>query len=146
MFFDDLLVGFTFETGRRALTLQDITEFAQTWDPQPFHIDAAAAAKSPYGGIIASGFHTILIAFNLSLESDVWRDASLGSPGMEHVKWLSPVRPGDTLFVRCRVVSARPSASRPDRGRIDVQNDVFNQDETLVASYLGTHILRRSGP
>lgn len=143
MYFDDLPVGFTYTTQARTLPLEDILEFAHKWDPQPFHIDEQAAKASPYEGIIASGFHTILVAFLLTVQSDTWTKSSMGSPGMKDVRWILPVRPGDKLHVVGEVISSRVSASRPDRGYIEILNDVFNQDGALVAQYQATHILRR---
>lgn len=142
-YFDDLPVGFTFETGSQTLTEKAIIAFAAQYDAQPFHIDAAAAAASPFGGIIASGFHTMLAAFQLTLAAGVWNAASMGSPGMRDIAWKIPVRPGDSLLVRAEVVAARPSASRPDRGRTEIRYDVFNQTGALVMTYTATHILRR---
>lgn len=143
MDFDDLKVGYRFETEARSLSLDDILSFARQWDPQPFHTDPVAAEHSPYGGIIASGFQTILIAFGLILDSGVWRDASMGSPGMEHVKWRRPVRPGDTLRVRGEILASRPSTSRPDRGYTDIHYEILNQQDEVVASFQATQILRR---
>ncbi len=144
MYFDDLPVGYSFETGARTLDLAGITGFAGTWDPQPFHVDAEAAAASPYGGIIASGFHTLLTAFTLTLEADIWNEASMGSPGMDEIRWRQPVRPGDNLRVRAEVVDANASASRPDRGRTTIRYDVLNQEDALVMQFTATHILRRN--
>ncbi|MTJ04895.1 MAG: MaoC family dehydratase [Sediminimonas qiaohouensis] len=143
MYFDDLPVGYRFETGARTLDLEAITGFAGTWDPQPFHVDAEAAAASPYGGIIASGFHTLLTAFALTLEADVWNEASMGSPGMDDIRWRRPVRPGDTLRVHAEVIAAAPSISRADRGRTTIRYDVLNQDDEQVMQYSATHILKR---
>jgi len=143
MFFDDLPVGFRFETGARTLTANAIKVFAQEWDAQPFHLDEAAARASPYVGLIASGFHTILTAFNLTLEASDWSQSSMGSPGMETVRWIKPVYAGDTIHVRAEVVDARASRSKPDRGFVELQYDTVNQDDVLVASYRATHMLRR---
>ena len=143
MYFEDLPKGFTFETGSRSLSESDIIEFARQWDPQPFHIDPEAAAKSVYGGIIASGFHTLLVAFTLTLAASDWSDSSMGSPGMDEVRWLVPVRPGDTLRVRGEVLGARASASRPDRGTVTIRYLIMNQDDAQVAEYTGKHILKR---
>ena len=143
MFFDDLPVGTTFETKAKTLPLDDILEFAQKWDPQPFHIDEKAAKQSPYGGIIASGFHTILVAFVLTLEADIWNEASMGSPGMDELRWLKPVRPGDVLRTKAEVIASTPSTSRPGQGRTQIAYQVLNQDDDVVASYKATHILRR---
>ena len=82
MYFDDLPVGFTHETGSQSLSEEEIIAFARQYDPQPFHIDREAAAESIYGGIIASGFQTLIVAFDLVLNSGVWRDASMGSSGL----------------------------------------------------------------
>jgi len=143
MFFDDLPKGFTFETGSRTLTEDDIIGFARQWDPQYFHIDAQAAAESPYGGLIASGFHTMLTAFNLSLETGVWTEASMGSPGFDSVRWLRPVRPGDTLRVKGEITSSTPSESRPDRGRTGFRHIVFNQNDEVVMTFDSVVIMAR---
>ena len=143
MFFDDLPVGYRFTTEARTLPLAEIVGFARRWDPQPFHTDPEAATASPYGGIIASGFHTILTAFVQTLEADVWNEASMGSPGMDEVRWLKPVHPGDTLQTAAEVMDSTPSQSRPDRGRTTIQYRVYNQHGDEVASYRATHILRR---
>lgn len=143
MYFDELKVGYKFETGARSLSLDDILTFAGQWDPQPFHTDPVAAEQSTYGGIIASGFQTILIAFGLILESDIWREASMGSPGMQDVRWLKPVRPGDSLRVRGEVLASHPSRSRPDRGRTDIAYEILNQHDEVVAAFQATQILKR---
>lgn len=143
MFFDDLPVGYRFETDAQALPLEAITDFARQWDPQPFHIDAAAAAASPYGGIIASGFHTLLTSFMQTLGADIWNEASMGSPGMTDIQWLRPVRPGDRLRTLAEVVASVPSTSRPDRGRTTIAYEVLNQSDEVVMRYTAIHILRR---
>jgi acyl dehydratase len=143
MFFDDLPVGYRFETGARVLPLEEITDFARQWDPQPFHIDEKAATASPYGGIIASGFHTLLTSFIQTLGADIWNEASMGSPGMTDIQWLRPVRPGDVLRTRAEVVASVPSTSRPDRGRTTITYEVENQSHEVVMRYTAIHILRR---
>jgi len=143
MYFEDLKDGYRFETGSSSLSEEDIVRFAALWDRQPFHLDAEAARQSPYGGIIASGFHTLLTAFALTLDADVWNEASMGSPGMDELRWLVPVRPGDTLRARGTVLSSRSSSSRPDRGRTVIRYEVLNQKDEVVMTYLATHILRR---
>ncbi|QGX97460.1 MaoC family dehydratase [Roseovarius faecimaris] len=145
MYLDDLSEGFTFVTDARAVSESDIIGFARQWDPQAFHVDKEAAEASPFGGLIASGFHTMLIAFVLTLEADIWNEASMGSPGMDELRWLAPVRPGDVLSARGTILSVTPSSSRPDRGRAVIKYEVLNQDDQVVMSYLITHILRRSG-
>lgn len=143
MFFDDLEEGFQFETEARSLSREAIVRFARDHDPQPFHLDEEAARTSPYGGLIASGFQTLLTSFVLTLEADIWAEASMGSPGIDELRWLSPVRPDDTLRTRGTVRSSKPSKSRPDRGRTVIFYEVLNQNDEVVMSYLTTHILRR---
>lgn len=146
MFFDDLKVGVRFETEARTLSRDDIVGFAREWDPQAFHLDEEAAHASPYGGLIASGFHTLLTAFVLTLEVDAWKEASMGSPGMEDIRWLLPVRPDDSLRATGTVLESVPSKSRPDRGRTKILYEVFNQKDECVMSYTAIHILRRITP
>ena len=143
MYFDDLPKGYTFETGTRTLSEDDIIGFALQWDPQTFHTDPEVAKGSPYGGLIASGFHTLLTAFNLTLGAKVWNEASMGSPGMENLRWIRPVRPGDTLRVRIEVTSSIPSKSRDDRGRTGFQHTVLNQNGEVVMTYHCVNILAR---
>jgi acyl dehydratase len=144
MYFDDMPVGFRYETGTKTVSREEIIDFARQWDPQPFHLDDEAAKASPYGRLIASGFHTLLVAFTLTLDASDWSGSSMGSPGMDNVRWMRPVYPGDTLQVRAEVVKATPSRSRGDRGYVDVDYEIVNQDGVAVASYRATHILRRA--
>jgi acyl dehydratase len=143
MYFDDLPVGYSFETGTRTLSEDDILGFARSWDPQYFHTDPVAAEASPYGGLIASGFHSLLVGFNLVLAANVWNEAGMGSPGMEHVRWIRPVRPGDTLRVRVEVTASTPSQSRPDRGRTHFRHWVLNQHGEVVMEFDSVVILAR---
>lgn len=143
MFFDDLHVGFSFETDARALPEGEIIAFARQWDPQSFHLDPEAAKASPYGGLIASGFHTLLTAFTLELAAEVWTEASMGSPGMDAIRWLKPVRPGDRLRVRFEVTESRPSRSKPDRGMTRFAHTVLNQHDEAVMTYETMVILAR---
>jgi len=143
MYFDDLPVGYSFETKGRTLSEDDILAFARQWDPQYFHTDPDAAKASPYGGLIASGFHPMLTAFALILDADIWTEASMGSPGMENLRWIRPVRPGDTLRVQAEVTSSTPSKSRNDRGRTGFQHRVLNQNDEVVMSYSCVNILAR---
>ena len=143
MYFDDLTPGDRFETAARSLREDDILAFARQWDPQPFHTDPEAARASPYGGLIASGFHTLLTGFTLTLEAGIWNESSMGSPGMEEIHWLLPVRPGDSLSVRAEVLDSVPSRSRPDRGRVRIAYEVVNQDDAVAMRYTITHILAR---
>ena len=143
MYFDDMAVGFRFQTEARVLTAEAIKRFAQEWDPQPFHLDEEAAKASPYGQVIASGFHTMLAAFRLSVEANVWSESSMGGAGMKEVRWLKPVYVGDEIHVVAEVVDARASRSKSDRGIVEIRNDIFNQSGDMVAQYLAVHILAR---
>ncbi len=115
-YFEDFRVGEKFRTKEKTLSAKEIVEFARLYDPQPFHVDEKAAAESPYGGIIASGFHTIVTSFRLFLDTGVIGTTGMGSPGMDSVRWMKPVRPGDTLAVEAEVMEARASRSEPGRG------------------------------
>ncbi|WP_249200537.1 MaoC family dehydratase [Thetidibacter halocola] len=143
MAFEDFPLGHRFTTSTVTLTEEAIIAFAQANDPQPFHLDAEAAKESPYGGIIASGFQTMIEAFKLTLAEGGWADASMGSPGMEEVRWILPVRPGDTLHVEAEVLKSTASRSKPDRGFTVIRYDVLNQAGERVMSYTSTHMLRR---
>ncbi|MCL5777878.1 MaoC family dehydratase [Limibaculum sp. FT325] len=143
MFFDDLPVGYSFETAERALGEDEIIAFAKQWDPQSFHTDPEAARASPYGGLIASGYHTLLTAFTLELAANVWTEASMGSPGMDALRWLKPVRPGDRLRLRVEVTESRASRSKPDRGIARFAHTVLNQNDEAVMTYDTMVILAR---
>lgn len=142
MYFEDFTPGFRYGNGSKTLTREAIMAFAGEWDPQPFHVDEEAAADTPYGGLIASGWHTLAVAHTLLLEAVDWTAASLGSPGLENVQWLRPVRPGDSLRVEGEVLTAQKSRSRPDRGFARARYEIFNQKDEKVAEYTATHMLR----
>lgn len=141
-YFEDFPVGRSFKTGGATLSEAQILSFAWEWDPQPFHIDTEAAKDWGYGGLIASGWHTLLIAFRLVVQENVWVRCSLGSPGVENLRWLLPVRPGDTLRCHGEVLEARESASKPDRGLVKLRYDILNQKDELVADMIATQIFR----
>lgn len=143
LYFDDFPVGFTYETATRTVTLDDILDFANDWDPQPFHTDAEAAKDTIYGGIISSGWQTLAIAFRLWYDTGIWTEASMGSPGLDGVRWKKPVRPGDTLRVRAEVLESTPSASRADRGRLLICYHVMNQKDEEVAEVRTIHLMKR---
>lgn len=141
-YFEDMPVGFRFTTASKEVTREAVIGFARDWDPQPFHLDDAAAAQTHFGKISASGWHTLLIAFNLGLDSGVWNDASLGASGLDEVRWIKPVYPGDTLHAENEVVAAERSKSRPHYGRLRVRTDVINQDGEMVASFVSNALMR----
>ena len=116
IYFEDFVVGDTMELGSVEVTSAAIIEFAERFDPQPYHVDPVAAEQSPFGGLIASGWHTCAMYMRLLCDGMVNDSSSQGGSGMDDLRWLAPVRPGDTLRARFTVLDARPSATKPDRG------------------------------
>lgn len=143
MYFEDYVVGTSAELGPVRVTQDEIVEFATRYDPQVFHTDPVAAASSPYGGLIASGWHTCAVTMRLLVDNYLSADSSLGSPGLDELRWLAPVRPDDELRVHLRVVEARPSASKPDRGVVRTRVEVLNQDDVTVLSMVAVNLVRR---
>ena len=142
-FLDDLAAGQTFTTNGVTLTEGDIIDFAWRYDPQPFHLDVGAATRSPYGGLIASGFQSLALCFRLFIQTGVFRESSIGSPGIDELRWLAPVRPGDTLHCAVDVLEVKPSASKPDRGIARLKYRAINQQGVAVLSFIVMHLLRR---
>ena len=142
-FLDDLAAGQTFTTNGVTLTEGDIIDFAWRYDPQPFHLDVGAATRSPYGGLIASGFQSLALCFRLFIQTGVFLESSVGSPGIDELRWLAPVRPGDTLHCEVEVLEVKPSASKPDRGIARLQYRALNQQSVAVLSFIVMHLLRR---
>jgi acyl dehydratase len=139
--FEDFVPGSVRTFGRVLVKEQEIIEFARRYDPQVFHTDPVAARKTPYGGLVASGWHTAAMAMRLIVEHHLSHVVSVGSPGVDEVRWLKPVRPGDELSVRVTVLEARRSESKPDRGVIRSLVEVLNQDGAVVMSFKGVSIL-----
>ena len=143
-YLDDFSVGSVFETEGKTLSEAEILEFAFKYDPQPFHIDVEAAKGGPFGGLIASGIQTMAISLRLLLQAQIFAPgASMGSPGMDELRWLKPVRPGDTLRLRGEALEVTPSRSKPDRGILRYRMTVFNQHSEDVMSMLGMQIIKR---
>ena len=142
-FFEDFNVGERIETAGTTLTESHMIDFALRYDPQPFHLDAVAAKDSIYGGLIASGFLTLAISFRLFMQTRALGDANLGGPGFEEVKFLKPVRPGDTLRVVVEVVETRASQSKPDRGVLTLRYRTYNQSGEAVLSFVCPHLVKR---
>jgi len=132
--FEDYGPGLVLEFGAAVVDGSEIIEFARRYDPQPFHVDPEAAARSPFGGLIASGWHTGSMMMRMLVEHYLSPASSLGSPGLDELRWLAPVRPGDTLSVRVTILEARRSQSRPDRGLLRSQIEVLNQRRQVVMS------------
>ena len=138
--------GQRIDTTGVTLSEGEIIDFALRFDPQPFHLDVEAAKDTIFGGLIASGFHTMALTFRLYVQTNALAAASLGSPGIDEVRWLRPVRPGDTLRATIEVLDSRPSTSKPDRGIVSVKYTTFNQRGEPVMTMLGKQLMRRRPP
>jgi len=142
-YLEDYTVGELLRAPGFTLTESEIIHFALLYDPQPFHTDVLAAQESIYGGLIASGWHVAVLAFRMLIQAGIVGTASLGSPGIEQLRWLIPVRPGDTLYPCAKIVEARPSRSKPDRGVVKVEWWVENQRKEVVTTLVSTQLVRR---
>ena len=129
--FEDFEPGQVYELGSRTVTEAELVEFARQWDPQPFHVDPEAARESVFGGLIASGWQTGAIWMRMYVDT-MLGSAARGSPGIEELRWLAPVRPGDTLAGRLTVLETTPSATRADRGTVRILGEMVNQDGVTV--------------
>jgi acyl dehydratase len=133
-YFEDYVEGSTFEYGEISLTADEIMEFARRFDPQPIHVDPEAAARGPFSGLIASGWHTAGVMMRLLADHFISHVASMASPGVDEIRWFIPVRPGDTLSIRVTVLETRRSRSKPDRGIVRSLVEVLNQNKEVVMS------------
>lgn len=131
-YFEDYIPGSVHEFGSIEVEESEVITFARRFDPQPFHIDPEAAAQTMFGGLIASGWHTGGLTMRLCVDHYLSKVASLGSPGIDELRWLKPVRPGDTLSVRVTIVEAKRSRSKPDRGIITSSIETVNQKGEVV--------------
>lgn len=144
-YLDDLKLGRSYKTAGLTMTEADIIDFAWRYDPQPFHLDTGEAKKSEYDGLIASGFQSLAVCFRLFIQSGIFQRSSLGSPGIDQLRWLAPVRPGDTLHCDVEVIEIRPSTSKPDRGIARLKYQAINQRGEMVMSFILNHLLLRHG-
>ncbi len=142
-YFDDFAVGERFVTPATTLTESMLLDFAYRYDPQPFHIDAVAARESIYGGLIASGWQTLVHAYRMFIGQGLFSACSMGSPALDELRWKLPVRPGDTLHVAAEVREMRASQSKPDRGLLTMGYAVRNQEDAEVLTFRITHMLAR---
>ena len=142
-YFEDFQVGDVFELGTTSVTEEEIIAFARQFDPQPFHVDPAQARASVFGGIIASGWHTASLFMRLLVDNFLRETLSLGSPGLDEVRWLQPLRPGDTLRARFTILECRASQSRTEMGILRSRSEVFNQRDELVMTVIGVHLVGR---
>ena len=143
MFWEDFVVGAASDIGTHTFGAEEIVAFGRQFDPQPFHTDAAAAKASSFGGLIASGWHVCAAGMRLLTEQILGRAHTLGSPGIESVRWLKPVRAGDTLAYRVVVAESRPSGSRPGIGLVKHRWEARNQAGELALTLEGWILLKR---
>jgi len=141
-YFEDYVPGFVCEYGELPISADEITEFARRFDPQPFHIDRIAAEQSPYGGLIASGWHTASLMMRMFSDHYLTKVASLGSPGVDEIRWLKPVRPGDVLRIRTTILEANRSRSKPDRGMVRTFIETLNQHGEVVMTMKAMNLIR----
>jgi acyl dehydratase len=143
LYWEDFPAGQVREFGNMTVRREDILDFAGRYDPQPFHLDDAAARDTPFGGLVASGWHTCALAMRMMCDAYLLDAASLGSPGLDNLRWVAPVRPDDTLRVRLTVLAARIMQSKPHIGLIDSRWEVFNQHDQLVLEMRGWGMFAR---
>ncbi|MFZ5865219.1 MAG: MaoC family dehydratase [Thermodesulfobacteriota bacterium] len=141
-YFEDYLPGAVHEFGSITVEEAEIIEFARRFDPQPFHTDPEKAKQSAFGGLIASGWHTASLTMRLLVDHYVSRVASLGSPGVDEVRWRKPVRPGDTLSVRVTILESKLSRSKPGQGTIRSYIEALNQHRDVVMTWKGIGMVR----
>ena len=141
-YFEDYHVGMVDEFGTISVTEAEIVSFATSFDPQMIHLDPVAAQRGPFGGLIASGWHTAAMVMRLFAEHYLSHVTALASPGIDELRWLRPVRPGDTLRVRVTVLETKRSRSKPDRGLVRTLVEVLNQNGDVVMSEKPMNFIR----
>ena len=142
-YFEDFIPGLVQEFGPTVVGEAEIVEFARQYDPQPIHTDPQWARTGPFGGLIASGWHTAALMMRLLVDQYLPSAASLASPGIDELRWLQPVRPGDELRVRVTVIEARASRSKPDRGLLRSRIEVLGPDGSAVMTLIALNMIRR---
>lgn len=145
LFFEDFEVGQEFNSRRTTITEGQIIDFAMVYDPQPIHIDVPGSEEGPFGGLIASGFQTLALTFRMFWDTGTMAECGMGAPGIEDLKWLKPVRPGDSLRTRVEVVAIRESSSRSDRGTVTLNYSGINQNDDVVINFTVAQIMRKRG-
>lgn len=140
-FFEDYRPGETIEFGGRTVTAEEIIAFARDYDPQPFHLSEEGGRATPYGGLIASGWHTAALTMRMLVDHAISRHG-LGSPGLDELRWLAPVRPGDRLSCRVTVLETRRSRSKPDRGIVRQRVETLNQRGETVMTWIAAGLVR----
>lgn len=143
--FEDYPVGAVFDIGTFTLSEDDIVAFATRYDPQAMHIDRAWAAQGPFGGVIASGWHTVAALMRLIVENFLPQHG-LASPGIDELRWPAPVRPGDSLRLQTTILETRRSRSKPDRGLVRTRAELLNQHDQIVLSLVAMNLIRLRNP
>jgi len=146
IYWEDLVPGSVRQLGTVTPTREEILEFAQKFDPQPFHLSEEGGKASLFGGLCASGWHTCSMAMGLMVRNFLLNSSSLGSPGLENIKWLKPVHPNDTLRLEHEILESRPSKSKPDVGLTRTVWRMYNQDGDQVLHMEGASMFRRRHP
>ena len=146
LYFEDLAVGQTFTTTSRQVSAGEIRAFAEQFDPQPFHLDEQAARATIFAGLAASGWHTAALVMRLIVEAGPPLAGGVIGSGIDELRWLRPVRPGDTLHVRLEVLETRPSTARPTQGRVRMRNTAIAQDGEPVMTFIANLLLPRRQP
>ena len=141
--FEDFEVGQRFVSQGVTFTEASIIDFASRYDPQRFHVDREAAARTPFGGLVASGFQTLGLSFRKFFELGIIRESGIGAPGIEDLRWTAPVRPGDTLYTEAEVIELRPSRSKPDRGIVRMRYTARNHRGETVMTLIVPQIVSR---
>lgn len=145
-YFEDFRPGETIALGSKTVTEADIIGFARDFDPQSFHTDRQAAQHSTFGGLVASGWHSCAIFMRLLVDGLLKESSALASPGVDEIRWLKPVRPGDTLRACIKILEATPSRSKPDRGLVKHACELSNQNDDIVMTMRALSIFgRRQG-
>ena len=142
-YLEDFAVGQVFKSGRKRVGKDEIFAFAREYDPQPFHLDEAAARQSPFAGLAASGWHTAAMTMRLLVDGEFSPAGGILGVGFDELRWPRAVRPGDELCVQSEVLEVRPSKSKPDRGMIRVRNTTFNQNDEPVQIFTGNLLVPR---
>jgi acyl dehydratase len=145
-YWEDFYPGQVLDIGGQSLSEEEIIDFARKYDPQPFHTDTEKAKQSYFGGLIASGWQTASIGMRMICDLYLLESASLGSPGIDELRWVKPVRPGDTLRLKATVLETRASATRPDMGTMRARSEIYNQHGELVMHMTGVGMFRRRSP
>ena len=145
-FWEDLQAGSVRELGSVTVSAQEIKEFAEQFDPQPFHVDELAGRRSIFGNLCASGWHTCALAMKLTVENFLNDSSSMGSPGLENLRWLKPVYPDDTLTLKYTITESRPLRKRREIGLVRAMWEMFNQNGEKVMQMEGYGMFRRRAP